>query len=291
MKPTSSTARLAIVKQLAQRFAFTAMAAAAFALMLVGKADTVLVERLRTTAVDAVTPVLEMLSRPAATMAEMVDNVRQLAHIRTENTLLREENLKLMRWQEAARRLETENGQLKSLLNFVPGPDAGFVAARVVADSGGAFAHSVLINAGSRDGVRKGQAVVSGEGLVGRVHQVGQHSSRVLLLSDLNSHLPVMLETTRTRAIMTGDNSERPKLNYLSDTLRLAPGDRVVTSGHGGVLPPGLPVGLMVQGSDGAVRVEPFVDRHKLEYVRIVDYGLGGTIAPPEEGMSAGGKR
>ncbi|TAN56689.1 MAG: rod shape-determining protein MreC [Rhodospirillales bacterium] len=290
MKPTSSTARLAIVKQLAQRFAFATMAAAAFALMLIGKADTVLVDRLRTTAVDTVTPLLEMLSRPAATMAEMVDNVRQLAHIRTDNTVLRDENQKLMRWQEAAKRLESENAQLKSLLNFVPGPDAGFVAARVVADSGGAFAHSVLINAGSTEGVRKGQAVVSGEGLVGRVHQVGQHSSRVLLLSDLNSHLPVMLETTRTRAIMTGDNSERPKLNYLSDTLRLVQGDRVVTSGHGGVLPPGLPVGLMNQGPDGVVRVEPFVDRHKLEFVRIIDYGLGGTITPPEEGLSAGGK-
>lgn len=267
------------------------MAVTAFTLMLVGKADTVLVERIRTAAVDTVTPILEMLSKPAATMAEIVDNVRQLGHIRTENTLLRDENMKLLRWQEAARRLETENAQLKELLNFVPGPDAGFVAARVVADPGGAFAHSVLINAGARDGIRKGQAVVAGEGLVGRVHQVGQQSSRVLLLTDLNSHLPIMLETSRTRAIMTGDNSERPKLNYLSDTLRLVPGDRVVTSGHGGVLPPGLPVGVMLQGPDGGIRVEPFVDRHKLEFVRVVDYGLGGAISPPEEGGPTGGKR
>lgn len=291
MKPSGSTARLVIVKQLAQRFAFAVMAATAFALMLVGKADTVLVERLRTAAVDTVTPILEMMSKPAATMAEIVDNVRQLGHIRTENTALREENQKLMRWQEAARRLESENAQLKELLNFVPGPDAGFVAARVVADSGGAFAHSVLINAGAREGIRKGQAVVTGKGLVGRVHQVGQQSSRVLLLTDINSHLPIMLETSRTRAIMIGDNGDKPRLNYLSDTLRLVPGDRVVTSGHGGVLPPGLPVGIMLQGPDGVVRVEPFVNRHKLEFVRVVDYGLGGAISPPEEGGNAGGKR
>ncbi|MBI4966986.1 MAG: rod shape-determining protein MreC [Rhodospirillales bacterium] len=288
--PSGSTTRLAQVKQLAGRFAFASMVAAAFALMLLGKADTVLVERMRGSVTDAVTPLFEMLSRPAATMAEFVDNVRNLATVRTENTRLREENAKLLRWQSVARQLEAENGQLRGLLNFVPGPDAGFIAARVVADTGGAFAHSLLVNAGARDGVRKGQAVLAGDGLVGRVAQVGQRSARVLLVTDLNSRIPVLVESSRARAILSGDNGERPRLNYLSDSMRVEAGDRVVTSGHGGVLPPGLPVGVAVQAGDGW-RVEPFASRYRLEYVRIVDYGLSGILGPAEDGRAVGSGR
>jgi rod shape-determining protein MreC len=288
VKPYGSpVARLAVVKQLAQRFAFAMLVAASFGLMLLGKADTILIERLRTGANDVLAPLLEAISRPASTMSDFVDNVRNLASIRTENTRLKEENAKLLRWQSTARQMEAENGQLRSLLNFVPGPDTGFVAARVVADSGGAFAHSLLVNSGLRDGVRKGQAVLSGDGLAGRITQAGQHSARVLLLTDLNSRIPVVLEPSRSRAILAGDNSERPRLNYLSDVVRVSAGERVVTSGHGGVLPPGLPVGLVVQGADG-FRVEPFVGRHRLDYVRIVDYGLSGVIASPEEGLAGG---
>lgn len=281
--------RLATLRQLAQRFTFLALAIAAFALMLLGKADTVLVERLRLAVSDAVVPILDVMSRPASTIAEVVGAVRDLATLRAENVRLREENANLMHWQTLARQLDNENRALQGQLNFVPDPDPSFVTARVVGDTGGAFVHSMLVNSGSREGIRKGQAVIAGEFLVGRIAEVGQRSARVLLLTDINSHIPVILENSRAKAILTGDNSDRPRLNYLSSNTNAAPGDRVVSSGHGGAFPPGIPIGVISSVQDGIVRVEPFVHRYQLEYVTVVDYGLAGVMPsdPPSSSSSS----
>jgi rod shape-determining protein MreC len=118
---------------------------------------------------------------------------------------------------------------------------------------------------------------------------VGLRSARFLLLTDINSHLPVMLEGSRAKAILTGDNSDRPRLNYLSPSSNASPGDRVVTSGHGGVFPPGMPIGVISSVQDGIARVEPFVHRHQLEYVTVVDYGLAGIL--PSDTVAEGRER
>lgn len=281
--------RVAALKGLVHRFAFFALVMAAFGLMLLGKADTTLVERVRVGVGDVLAPILGVMARPAATVAELVENVRELASLRAENAKLRAENARLMHWQTVARRVDHENTVLRNQLNFLPHPDASFVTARVVADTGGAFAHSLLINAGSRDGIRRGQAVLSGEVLVGRVAEVGLRSARILLLTDINARIPVMVESSRAKAILAGDNDDRPLLNYLTRNATLAPGDRVVTSGHGGVFPPGIPVGVIASVGEKGARVEPFANRHRLEYVAVVDYGLAGILWAPDPGE--GGKR
>ncbi|MDR3437661.1 rod shape-determining protein MreC [Telmatospirillum sp.] len=281
--------RLATLRQLAQRFAFLALAMASFGLMLLGKADTVLVERMRVAVSDAVVPILDVMSRPAGTIADVVGAVRELATLRAENVRLREENANLMHWQTLARQLDNENRALKNQLNYLPDPDPSFITTRVVGDTGGAFVHSMLVNSGSRDGIRKGQAVIAGEFLVGRVAEVGQRSARVLLITDINSHIPVLLENSRAKAILTGDNTDRPRLSYLSSGTNAAPGDRVVSSGHGGAFPPGLPIGVISSVQDGIVRVEPFVHRYQLEYVTVVDYGLPGIL--PSDPVPEGRER
>lgn len=270
--------RVATLRLLVQRFAFFALVAASFGLMLIGKADVAIAERLRMTVIDAVTPILDVMARPAATIAQLVENVRELAALRAENARLREENHRLMQWQSVARQLDNENDALRSQLNYVPAPDPSFITARVVADTGGAFVHSLLINAGSRDGVRKGQAVVAGEVLVGRIAEVGHRSSRILLVTDINSRIPIIVEPSRTKAVLAGDNGDRPRLNYISGGASLSPGDRVVTSGHGGAFPPGIPVGVVASVSEGGAVLEPFVHRHRLEYVTVIDYGLPGVL-------------
>ncbi len=289
MKQHSGTlGRLATLKLLAQRFAFLSLVMASFALMLLGKADTVLVERVRVAVGDAVAPLLDVMSRPAGAIAEVVGAVHDLAELRAENVRLKAENAKLMHWQMVARQLDNENRAFRQQLNFIPDPDPSFITTRVIGDTGGAFVHSMLINAGGRDGVRKGQAVIAGEVLVGRIAEVGQRSARVLLLTDINSRIPVVLEGSRAKAILTGDNSDRPRLSYLSPNTNASPGDRVVTSGHGGAFPPGMPIGVVSSVQDGVVRVEPFVHRYQLEYVTVVDYGLPGIL--PSEAAAGEGR-
>ena len=276
---TGQISRLGTLKSLLQRFAFLALVGLTFALMLIGKADTVLVERARIAITDAVTPILRIMSEPASGIASFVSNIRELAAIRRENQSLREANARLMQWQAAAQRLDSENRDLRGLMAVVPEPTSHFVTARVVADTGGAFAQSVIVNAGSSDGVAKGQVVLNGEGLVGRVIQVGVKSARVLLITDINSRLPVRVGDSSARAIMGGDNGTRPRLMYLSEKSAVSAGDKVVTSGDADAFPMGLPVGQVVRVGDGLAEVEPYMAGDKLQYVRIFDFGLANTVA------------
>lgn len=266
------------LRTLAQRFAFLLLVVGAFAAMLLSKADLVVVERFRTGVVDAVAPVYDVLSRPVATVADLVQEVRATLALRSENARLRAENARLLGWQATARRLKAENQALKALLAYVPEAEARYIASRVVADPGGAFARSVLINAGREAGVRKGLAAINDEGLVGRVAETGRRAARILLITDINSRIPVKVEASGVRAILVGDNSNRPRLDFLAPGTRLEAGDRIVTSGHAGAFPPGLPVGILVLDADGAPRVQPFIESHWLEHVRVVDFGLDGIL-------------
>lgn len=289
-RATGSVVRLAApLRALAQRFSFLLLVFAAIALMMVGKVDTVLVDGLRVRVTDAFAPILDAISRPAATAAHFVESLHEIVNLRGENERLRQENAALLQWQQAAQRLDAENRSLRSLLNYKPELAASYITARVVADPGGAFVRTVVVTAGRRDGVRPGQAAVSGRGLMGRVVQAGEWSSRVLLITDLNSRIPVVIEPSRQRAVMGGDNSGTPRLLYLPGDTVPAVGDRVVTSGHGGMFPPGLPVGLVAEVGESAIRVQPFVDPGRVEHVQLVNFGLPGGLGANAPADAAGG--
>ncbi len=272
-----------------QRFTFLLLLGTAAGLMLLGKADTVIVERMRVAASDAAAPVLDALSRPTAAVNDMIDAARNVYGLTLENRTLREENARLLQWQAVARKLEAENTALRGAMGFVPETAATETAARVIAASGGAYVRSVLVAAGSRHGVRKGQAAVAGAGLAGRVHEVGDRSARVLLITDLNSRIPVVVESSRDQAILVGDNSDRPRLDYLRPNARVAPGDRVVTSGLGGIFPPGIPVGTVL-AMEGGFRVQPPIDWDRLEFLRLMDFGLGGPVRGHDAAGDPGGR-
>jgi rod shape-determining protein MreC len=279
------------ISGLAHRFAYASLVAAAIALMVLGKIDVLMMDGFRARVTDAVAPVLDALSRPAATVSRAMDRVRDLTRLQVENVRLRQNQTRLVQWQAAARNLEAENKILRDLLNFKSRPEPSFITARVIADTGGAFAHSLILNAGARDGVRKGQAAVTGYGLVGRIAGVGARSARILLITDLNSRIPVVVGENPTRAILAGDNSDRPKLLHLPSGETVAVGDRVVTSGHGGALPPGLAVGIVTQVNENGIRVRPFARRSRLEYVRLLDFGLDGILKGPPSKLSPDRKK
>ena len=265
------------LRQLVHRLAYAAAVISTFVLLLLGKIDAVLVEDARVTITDAMAPFVSATAQPLARAAEFLEQVRELAALREENARLREENARLMEWQVLARRLDEENKALRGLLKFDPAPGATFVSARAIADTGGPFVRSLLIDAGARDGVERSQAVVTGEGLVGRVARVGNRSARVLLITDLTSRIPVVVGEAKRRAILAGDNSGQPRLIYFDQGVTVAPGDAVFTSGLGGMFPPGLPVGTVSAVTESAAFVNPFVDWHRLEFVRVVDYGAAGA--------------
>ncbi len=271
------------VKAWVQRSALLLLITAAVALMLLGRTQSGLVEKARAVVADGVAPILDFASRPISGTVDALESVQNLMALARENAALREANRRLRSWQAVAYRLEAENGALRELLRMAPDPRSRYVTARVVADNGGAFVRSVLVNAGARDGIVQGQAAVTGEGLAGRVAQVGGRSAQVLLITDMNSRIPVMLADSRERAVLAGNNTNRPALLYLSPRSRVEAGDRVLTSGDGGVFPTGLPVGVVAVSDDSTVRVQPFVDWERMEYLRLIDFELSGLL------LSAGG--
>ncbi len=239
-------------------------------LLLLGRAEQAVMERLRAGIVDFVAPIMTAIARPMAEIDDAVSRVVELGRLRRENAELREQNARLLRWQAAARALSSENERFRALLRFVPEPSAHLTAARVIADPGRVFVRSVIVAAGARAGLRKGHAAVTGDGLAGRVVSVGARSARVLLLTDLNSRIPVVVERSRERAILAGDNAPRPGLLFLREHAAVKEGDRIVTSGHGGVLPPGLPVGVVSAVGGGRFRVRLNADLSRLEFLRIL---------------------
>lgn len=279
-----SVAGLAVpVRIWAQRFAFLALLAFAFALMLLSKAETGALQNARIVIVDGVAPILSVMSRPVEAAQDVSRSVKNFFVVHAENDRLRLENERLVRWMQTARQLEVENATLRAQLEYVPELSPRAVTARVIADTGGGFFHSLLINAGARHFVQRGQAVTSRAGVVGRIAEVGDRSARVLLLTDLNSRIPAIVESTGDRVIVTGNNTRWPGVTYLASNSPVSVGDRVVTSGHGGVFPPGLPIGIISEASETRIVLQPAVDVARLSEARILDYGVEGILPPPEK--------
>lgn len=266
-----------------RRLAYVGFALAAFALVLLGKIDTRLIDGMRAVVADATVPALDVFSYPLAVVHDVLEDVQTFSDLRGENQRLREENARLAQLRLAAHRLRQENESLRRLLRFDPGPEAQSIAARVVADTGGVFSRSVMVHVGYEHGVRAGLPVIGASGLVGRVQSVGSRSARVLLIADLNSKVPVAIGEGRLRAIMSGRNDPTPVLEFFSNDGEPATGALVVTSGDGGMFHPGLPIGVVERAGGNGWRVRPFVDWKLLDYVHVVDYGMPPVVDVVEE--------
>jgi rod shape-determining protein MreC len=264
-----------------QRSTLPALILLSGAMLVAGKTDQTMFDTLRTGLSDAAAPMLDVLSRPLGAAEAAVDRVRGLVAVYQENRRLEEDNQRLLQWQQVAIKLNAENRQLQGLLKVVPDRAVSYVTARVIANSGGAYVRTVMVNSGGDGGLARGQAAITGDGLVGRLTEVGSRAARVLLITDLNSRIPVKLEGSHTSAVLAGDNSERPRLLYVGTPETVKIGDRVVTSGEGGVFPPDLPVGTVSAVGPSGPRVEPYVELSQIGYLMVVDYGLSGALPQP----------
>jgi rod shape-determining protein MreC len=199
---------------------------------------------------------------------------------------LKAENEQLKQWQWRAKLLERNVTHLRSLLNAVDEPALHYITGNVIADARGPFLHSALINLGRDNGVRIGYAVINGDGLVGRMVDAGASVSRVLLLNDLNSHIPVLVGPRAVRAVASGDNGAELRLDFLPEGVKLHAGDEVYTSGSDGVLPRGLRVGV-VAGSEGSLKVRPYAELGSLDVVSVLFFDTPALISTDPPAVAA----
>ena len=237
------------------------------------------VKEIRINLTDAVLPITETIFHPIKSISNFVDDFKNLNQAREVVKVLETQVRELQEELIVTQGLMIQNRRLREQTNFVAFPDTKIITGRVVTHSGGPFLKSMLINIGEDNGARLGQAVVSEYGLVGVIVEVASRFARVLQITDINSQIPVVTENTRDPAIIKGDNSRFLKLKFMPNGSLLAVGDRIVTSGHGGLLPPDIPIGHIAEIDGTSVLVSSLVDWDRLDYIRVLDYRFADDLS------------
>jgi rod shape-determining protein MreC len=264
-----------------RRILIGAIVVVLIALFLLWRIDSPRVERFRTALIDRFVPSFSWAMAPVTQATIMIENFQSYARIYDQNQELRRELQQMKAWKEAALQLEQKNAKLLDLNQVRLDPQLTHVTGVVLADSGSPFRQSVLLNVGSRDGIIDGWAVMDGLGLVGRISGVGQTTSRVILLSDSNSRIPVTIQPSGQQALLEGDNTAIPPLNFVENPDLIRPGDQVVSSGDGGVFPAGLLVGQVVEGPDRRLKVRLAADYERLDFLRVLRSHAAEKIIDP----------
>ena len=252
------------------------------AIFLVWRIDNPRMERFRAQVVDRVVPRMDWALAPVTGAINLIRDFQSYQRLAEQNRELRSELRRLQAWKEAALQLEQENARLLDLNNVRLDPRLTFVTGVVMADSGSPFRQSVLLNVGARDGIVDGWAAMDGIGLVGRISGTGPTTARVILLTDAASAVPAIIQGSGQTALVMGDNTAAPLIDFVENLDLIRPGDRVVSSGDGGVFPAGLLIGQVAVAPSGRLRVRLAADYERLEFLRVLRHH--GTEAPTDPG-------
>ena len=227
-------------------------------------------------------PVSGVFAAPVRWAGALSDGVRGYFFAVSENRRLKAELAELQPWRDQAIALKNVNARYESMLGLRTEPAVAMVTGRSVSDARGPFVNARLIDVGSAKGVRIGNPVINEQGLVGRVIGATGGVSRVLLLTDVSSRVPVLIDRTDARAMLTGDGSGNPRLEFVRGVGAVQAGDRVLSSGDGGGFPRGVPIGVAAKGIDGSWRVKLFSDRGAIDYVRVMLFQDFSQLVNPD---------
>lgn len=239
--------------------------------------DNQRVERLRMDIIDSTIPNFSFLLNPITNFGKVVTDFRAYNRVYKQNQELKNELQKMQGWREAALQLEQANAKLRALNNLKLNPSLVFLTGEVLADVGGPFNQSALINVGALDGIKEGAAVLDGLGLVGRIATLGKETSRIIFLTDSNFSIPVTILPIRAKAIMRGNNSLFPELSFFDSEAKIQPGYRVVTSGSDGYFVPDLLIGSVIE-SESNFLINLAADFANIEFLRVLRTSKNKTI-------------
>lgn len=277
------------LKVLLRRIFVALLFLCSFLFILLSKVDNPLADEISKAIIKITAPVMQVVEYPARIVHRAYTYLYDVSRIYMDNLELRSENKQMLMLQNKVRSLEVENQLLGRLLNYVPPADASFISAKIIAESSDNFTHILFVYIGD-EAVKKGQIVLGEESVIGRVDKVSGKYAKVILITDINSKIPVVVERTRARGILSGDNTEMPSLIFTRSTADIQEGDIIVSSGVGGMFPAGLPIGFVsiIEGND--IKIETMADLSRIEYVRIVDYGLSAKEKEILDDLAESGK-
>ena len=253
------------------RLSLVVMVFLSIALLVLSRMEHDTVKHVRWQLTELMTPLLGTVSAPLEQMRRAGRTLTEVFALASDVERLKDENQRLKGWEWRAVEAERKLSELSELSSVVKEKAMAFVTSRVIANSSGPFVRSALINVGTDHAIKTGFPVLSGDGLVGRIVETGDSSAQVLLLTDLNSRIPVHVGRSGIRAVVAGDNGPLPRLTFLPEAAEITPGDEVSTSGIGGLFPRGLRIGTVVKDGVG-LRIKPHTELDRLEYLSVIFY-------------------
>ena len=209
-----------------------------------------------------------VVSMPFKSFDNIAENINKHMNLYNNYSKLKIENDRLKNNISKSDFLELENIQLRKLIEEQVSSFSNLVSARIMLDKQSIYLNSLVINIGSNKNIKNGMAVLDGKNFIGRIVDVNFFSSRVLLVSDLNSKIPVISEPSAHHAILTGHGKEALSLEYLPENHNIKDGDKVYTSGKEGIFSPGIPVGV-VKIEKNIVTVSLFSDLSQITFINV----------------------
>ena len=242
-----------------------------FLLIFFSKSDYYLVNQLKSISSEIVNPVTKIVSLPVLFTSNIINRLQELSLLKSENLKLKEEILRLKKWQILAVQNSRENKVLKKLLNATNNNLSLVKTASLVNRNDILFSKTININAGTKDGLINQMSVINHRGLVGRVIDPSINYSKVLLLTDENSSVPVKTISDGQVSLVQGSGDGVHLISTFIKGEKIPKvGDLLVTSGTAQIFPPDLLVGKIVKISNNRFYILPFVDFNNLDYVQVV---------------------
>ena len=289
---TNDTESDLLVRRPLRRLLIVLAAAVLFGFFIFWRIDNERMAAVRADLVNELLPIFEFGIKPGKFAIKAFSAIGDFSSVVDRVSELEEENRKLQQLRERVIVLEQQNAALREITNVQLNRDHSTVSGQVAADTSGAFRNSLLVNVGRQNGISDGWAVIDGRGLVGRISGVGRTSSRVLLLIDSSSRIPVKIQPSGSRGIVSGQNGPIPSLELVSNLQQVNPGDSIYTSGDGGIFPPNLLVGSVTVDRNGNVGVLTAANIGNLEFISVIRTKLpeaveagGDVLVAPSPGQ------
>jgi len=251
-----------------QRFSLFALIIFSIILIYVETIEAKPLNYVRTFVKDTIYRGSVLVSFPSKGFKGISGFVESHLNLFNENIKLKEENAKLKDQIFDPDFLIFENRQLRKLLDEQVVASTNLVSARVMLDKQSPYLNSFIINSGSNKKIKNGMAVLDGKNFIGRIVDVNFFSSRVLLITDLNSKIPVLIEPSGHHAILSGHGSNKPTLEYLPENHNVQSGNKIYTSGKEGIFSPGIPIGEVAISNEKNF-VSLFSDISQITFVNI----------------------
>lgn len=266
--------RLSQFRLFLRKLVVTLVCISAFGLMILSKADNAHLNKTEDMVSRILNPIIRVIQLPADGIYFVCEKIRDVVRVYADNKVLKNDAAQVDYLKNKMQALKIENELLSQMLSYTPPPDAEFVTAKVIATEGDGFSHSLIAYVLQEKKIQKGQVVLYKEAVIGRVDSVHGAYVRVMLISDINSKIPIIVERSREKGILSGNNTSVLNLVLTSPAADIKKGDKIVTSGVGGIFPSNLPIGFVFNVSQESILIEPIYSIEKIEYVKIVHYAL-----------------